>query len=61
MGNGWFLLRASLHEPLLVLQIENDEVGKNQHVLQLLAEHLKKYSNVEPLIVDTKEAKGNEK
>ncbi|EMF0122637.1 phosphomannomutase/phosphoglucomutase [Enterococcus hirae] len=60
-GNGWFLLRASLHEPLLVLQIENDEVGKNQHVLQLLAEHLKKYSNVEPLIVDTKEAKGNEK
>ncbi len=23
-GQGWFLLRMSLHEPLLVLQIEND-------------------------------------
>ena len=27
-GSGWFLLRMSLHEPLLVLQVENDEFGK---------------------------------
>ena len=26
-GDGWLLLRMSLHEPLLVLQIENDLVG----------------------------------
>lgn len=35
-GNGWFLLRMSLHEPLLVLQIENDKQTKNRHVLKTL-------------------------
>lgn len=32
-GSGWFLLRMSLHEPLLVLQVENDEIGQVKHVL----------------------------
>ena len=36
-GNGWFLIRLSLHEPLLVLQIENDEFGKNKLALVKLA------------------------
>ncbi|NEW62119.1 phosphomannomutase/phosphoglucomutase [Granulicatella sp. zg-ZJ] len=35
-GNGWFLLRLSLHEPLLVLQIENDEMGFMPSVLKTL-------------------------
>ena len=26
-GDGWLLLRMSLHEPLLVLQVENDQTG----------------------------------
>ncbi|MHC5216536.1 phosphohexomutase domain-containing protein [Enterococcus sp. LJL128] len=43
-GSGWFLLRMSLHEPLLVLQIENDLKGKNQTVLIKLAEFFKNYS-----------------
>lgn len=34
-GRGWFLLRMSLHEPLLVFQLENDEVG---HFPAVLAE-----------------------
>ncbi|HCM89633.1 MULTISPECIES: phosphomannomutase/phosphoglucomutase [Vagococcus] len=36
-GSGWFLLRMSLHEPLLVLQVENDELNKNKVVFTKLA------------------------
>lgn len=42
-GQGWFLLRMSLHEPLLVLQVENDQVGKNKLVLNEIAKFLKNY------------------
>ena len=41
-GSGWFLLRMSLHEPLLVLQVENDELGKNKSVFTKLAEYFVK-------------------
>ncbi|MGX6980137.1 phosphomannomutase/phosphoglucomutase [Vagococcus elongatus] len=37
-GSGWFLLRMSLHEPLLVLQVENDVAGKNIGVFEKLKE-----------------------
>ena len=42
-GEGWFLLRMSLHEPLLVLQVENDVLGKNHLVFQRLATFFKRY------------------
>ncbi len=48
-GSGWFLLRSSLHEPLLVLQIENDVKGKNHEVLKVLAQKLNAFSAVEPM------------
>lgn len=35
-GSGWFLLRMSLHEPLLVLQVENDVLGMNRKVITVL-------------------------
>lgn len=35
-GSGWLLLRLSLHEPLLVLQIENDVSGKIEETLKVL-------------------------
>ncbi|EOH92686.1 phosphoglucomutase/phosphomannomutase [Enterococcus villorum] len=60
-GKGWFLLRLSLHEPLLVLQIENDEVGKNKEVLLLLDNLLKKYSTIESLFIKNEARKENEK
>lgn len=41
-GSGWFLLRMSLHEPLLVLQVENDELGKNKSVFTKLTEYFVK-------------------
>ncbi|OJG80498.1 hypothetical protein RV14_GL000560 [Enterococcus ratti] len=40
---------------LLVLPIENDEVGKNKEVLRLLFELLKKYSKVKILIIDNEQ------
>lgn len=50
-GNGWFLLRPSLHESLLVLQIENDLKGKNSAALQVLSRELATFPGVEPLIL----------
>lgn len=46
-GSGWFLLRMSLHEPLLVLQIENDELGHNPEVLEKLKAFFQNYSKVD--------------
>lgn len=38
-GTGWMLLRMSLHEPLLVLNLESDQVGS----IQLLRETIKDF------------------
>lgn len=45
-GSGWFLLRMSLHEPLLVLQVENDVLGKNKLVFTKLAEFFYEQTNL---------------
>lgn len=45
-GQGWFLLRMSLHQPFLVLQIENDEKGHIVPVLKRLQEFLNNYPEV---------------
>lgn len=45
-GSGWFLLRMSLHEPLLVLQVENDIEGSNQQVFQKLESFFGKYDEL---------------
>ena len=45
-GSGWFLLRMSLHEPLLVLQVENDEEGKIPLVLQQIHEQMNQFPKV---------------
>ena len=39
-GNGWFLLRLSLHDPLLPLNIESDEVGGVLTIAKELARFL---------------------
>lgn len=51
-GSGWFLLRMSLHEPLLVLQVENDELNKNKLVFKKLAAYFnqKERLNTEKLV-----------
>nr|WP_167752587.1 MULTISPECIES: phosphomannomutase/phosphoglucomutase [unclassified Streptococcus] len=45
-GEGWFLLRMSLHEPLLVLQVENDQPGYILPILKRLSEYLSAYPQV---------------
>lgn len=45
-GSGWFLLRMSLHEPLLVLQVENDQAGFILPVLKRLQVFFDEYSAV---------------
>ena len=46
-GSGWFLLRMSLHEPLLVLQVENDQEGANYLVFERLEKFFKEYPELE--------------
>ncbi|MER0122922.1 phosphomannomutase/phosphoglucomutase [Streptococcus sp. ZJ100] len=45
-GYGWFLLRMSLHEPLLVLQVENDYSGYIVPILKRLSAFLTIYPQV---------------
>ncbi len=45
-GQGWSLLRLSLHEPLLVLQIENDRAGYMSAVLKEMNRFLDAYPEV---------------
>lgn len=42
-GDGWFLLRLSLHEPLIPLNIESDSVGGTKKIAKKLYDFLKKY------------------
>lgn len=46
-GNGWFLLRLSLHDPLLPLNIESNEVGGAKKIAKELAEFIKKYDKLD--------------
>ena len=46
-GNGWFLLRMSLHDPLLPLNIESDNVGGTKIIVTELAEFIKNYSELD--------------
>ena len=46
-GNGWFLLRLSLHDPLLPLNIESNSVGGAKKIAQELVGFLSGYSMLE--------------
>ena len=43
-GNGWALVRMSLHEPILPINAESDEQGGVKKILSELYAHLKTYS-----------------
>lgn len=49
-GNGWFLLRLSLHEPLMPLNIESDEHGGVKKIAGELCGFIEKYD-----LLDTSE------
>ncbi len=46
-GNGWFLLRLSLHDPLLPLNIESNSVGGARRIAQELAGFLTNYDKLD--------------
>ena len=46
-GNGWFLLRLSLHDPLLPLNIESNCIGGAKKIAQELAGFLAKYDKLD--------------
>ena len=45
-GNGWFLLRLSLHDPLLPLNIESNDVGGAKKIAAELAGFIEKYDKL---------------
>ncbi len=46
-GNGWFLLRLSLHDPLLPLNIESNDEGGAKIIVSELAEFIAKYDKLD--------------
>ena len=46
-GNGWFLLRLSLHDPLLPLNIESNDKGGAKVIATELAEFIKNYDKLD--------------
>lgn len=46
-GNGWFLLRLSLHDPLLPLNIESDDVGGAKIIANQISKFIKNYDKLD--------------
>ncbi len=46
-GNGWFLLRLSLHDPLLPLNIESNEAGGAKKIAAELSEFITSYDKLD--------------
>ena len=46
-GNGWFLLRLSLHDPLLPLNIESNSAGGAKIIAKELARFIKNYDKLD--------------
>ncbi len=47
VGSGWFLLRLSLHDPLLPLNIESAVPGGTRDIAKELAQFISRYDNLE--------------
>ena len=46
-GNGWFLVRLSLHDPLIPVNVESDEKGGAKKITQTLYSFLKGYGSLD--------------
>lgn len=51
-GNGWFLLRKSLHEPIMPLNIESDEKGGSLVIAEKLKEALSDTEGIDKTVLD---------
>ena len=45
-GDGWLLMRLSLHEPLLVVNCESNSIGGTEKMVASLKEFLKEYEKI---------------
>jgi phosphomannomutase len=43
-GDGWFLLRKSLHEPLMPLNIQSNQIGGSRMIAKKVADLLDVYA-----------------
>ncbi|MBR5192159.1 MAG: phosphomannomutase/phosphoglucomutase [Clostridia bacterium] len=46
-GNGWLLLRLSLHDPLLPLNVESDEIGGAKIIANKIYKFIKKFDRLD--------------
>ena len=46
-GDGWFLLRLSLHDPLMPLNIESNSIGGVAKIAAALKEFLKNFAELD--------------
>ena len=46
-GNGWFLIRMSLHEPVMPLNIESNSKGGTDLILSKLIPFLKEFNFID--------------
>jgi len=46
-GNGWFLLRLSLHDPVMPLNVESNEKGGVDHIMKHLFRFLQKFDKLQ--------------
>ena len=51
-GNGWFLLRLSVHDPIMPLNIESDSVGGGKAIAKELISFLKNYCDLDSGVVE---------
>lgn len=47
INNGWFLLRLSVHDPIMPLNIESDDEGGCKAIAEVIYEFLKNYSDLD--------------
>jgi phosphomannomutase len=50
-GNGWFLLRLSLHDPVMPLNVESDQAGGVKLITGYLAGFFRDYGDLEVVIM----------
>lgn len=46
-GNGWLLLRKSLHDPILALNVESNDIGGVDKILDFILNFLKNYEGLD--------------
>ena len=55
-GNGWFLIRLSVHDPIIVLNAESNEKGGISEMLKEIYEVISKADNIDLLDISALEA-----